>query len=1152
MWRLLVLLIVLLLALPLGVLGLLASESGSAWLLRQAVAAARTQGIEIGFARSTGNLLRRLELDQLKVFAADTRIGAQRLVLQWRPQALIEPRLHVELLQIDGLAITPPPSADTEPAAPTLPDIQLPLAVQIDRLVLDGVRVEQPGGALTLNRVQLAAAVNGRGLQIAGLELAADGAAVEGDAQLQLSVPHALDGHLAAQIDERLSGADVGSVKLAVTLAGSALRPQIDLRVDAPATAHVRGTLQLDQVSPTFDLEADWPALAWPLQGASQVGAADGRLSLRGSADAYQLSLSTRLELPQLPAAGLQLQASGDQGGLQLEPLILRLPDGRLQADGALRWAQGVSWQLELLAERINPGLLAAEWPGEIGGRVAVEGSIGAGGDAGLAVAARIKELTGTLRGYPVSASGALDWRAGRLRADGLKLASGPNRVQLDGRADEVLDLGFAIQAPDLASLYPGLSGRLSGTGHLSGTPALPGVSATLSGGALAFEGMRAQALELALDWKAQGGSGRLQLSGVDAAGTELSRVTADVEGSPTTHRLNLAAEGPQGGIDLAAQGGLKEQVWAGELQRLTLQAPGLGEWRLRAPAALRLAAAAASTGPLCLAQSGAELCTRGGWDKAAGLDLSGTLRGFDLAGLAPYLPGEAVVEGRLTGEFSVSGVPVKPTVLFDLRPGNGHIRLEDAAQPFDLAFRNARIKGQFADDRGSAELGLELGPNGRATGKLTLGPGASDQRRLGGEIRADFPDLSLVAGFVPALDEVQGRLLVEATLAGTLAKPQVIGGLRVSDARARVPAAGILLDAVELALQGDGQTPLRLTGQAKSGEGRVDLSGSVDLAASPGPALDLNISGKNFEAARLPEATVLVSPELQLKGSGPYQLSGKLRIPTARIELKELPSGTVAVSDDEIVVGAEPVAPRAAAEPKVTARVRVELGDAVSFKGFGLDTRLVGAMDAVVDRRGTTVDGKIELRDGRYKAYGQDLTVERGRLLFAGPPGNPDVDLRAMRLSRDEQVKAYLAMSGPLSKPRPRVYSEPALPEAEALAYLLTGRGLDQAGQQEGVDIAGAALSLGLSRGEPLLQKLSDRLGLDDLRVESGANGIADSSLLLGKYLNPDLYLGYTQGLFNPEGAVLLRLRLSRRLEVESRSGTEQSVDLFYRLEHN
>ena len=316
--------------------------------------------------------------------------------------------------------------------------------------------------------------------------------------------------------------------------------------------------------------------------------------------------------------------------------------------------------------------------------------------------------------------------------------------------------------------------------------------------------------------------------------------------------------------------------------------------------------------------------------------------------------------------------------------------------------------------------------------------------------------------------------------------------------------------------------------------------------------AVDVRIKGEDFQAVRLPEATALVSPDLRLAGKGPYRLTGTLRVPRAKIELKELPKGTVAVSDDEVIVGRDGTQAAEKRRSPVAADLRIELGDAVSFKGFGLVTRLGGSLHVNSGAAGTSVDGKIEMRDASYKAYGQDLTVERGRLLFAGPPGNPDVDLRAVRVSRDGDVRAYLAMSGPLAKPRPRVYAEPSMPEAEAVAYLLTGRGLDAAGKGEGADIASAALSLGLSRGEPLLQDLSDRLGLDDLRVESGSNGLEDSSLLLGKYLNPDLYVGYSQGLFSPEGAVLLRLRLSRRFELESRSGNEQSVDLFYKIERD
>jgi translocation and assembly module TamB len=336
-----------------------------------------------------------------------------------------------------------------------------------------------------------------------------------------------------------------------------------------------------------------------------------------------------------------------------------------------------------------------------------------------------------------------------------------------------------------------------------------------------------------------------------------------------------------------------------------------------------------------------------------------------------------------------------------------------------------------------------------------------------------------------------------------------------------------------------------------RSGQGRLEIKGEVDARSAGAARVDLRISGQDVQVAKLPEALVEISPELRLQGSGPYHLSGTLKVPRSKIELRELPRSTVAVSDDEIVVGEqEETADRA---PKnLTASVRVELGDDVSFKGFGLQTKLGGILNAATDGDGTRLDGAIELRDARYQAYGQDLTVERGRLLFAGPPSNPDIDLRAVRESRDGRIKAYLTVSGPLAKPTSRVYSEPALAQAEALAYLLTGRGLDDVGKGEGTDIASAALGLGISKGDPLLQDLGDRLGLDQLSLDSGAGAIEDSSLVLGKYLNPDLYLGYSQGLFNPEGAVLLRLKVTERLEVESRSGDEQSIDLFYRLEHD
>jgi len=221
-----------------------------------------------------------------------------------------------------------------------------------------------------------------------------------------------------------------------------------------------------------------------------------------------------------------------------------------------------------------------------------------------------------------------------------------------------------------------------------------------------------------------------------------------------------------------------------------------------------------------------------------------------------------------------------------------------------------------------------------------------------------------------------------------------------------------------------------------------------------------------------------------------------------------------------------------------------------VRFKGFGLTTGLTGNLDARVGAEGSQLYGRIDLVDGAYKAYGQELRVAQGRLLFNGPVDNPTLDLKAVRTSTDGSVKAFLAINSPVRNPRPRIYTEPPLSDAEALAYLVTGRGLDQAGEQDGFDMTAAALSMGLSRSAPVLQNIGQRLGLDELRVAGGEGGIADSSVILGKYLRPNLYLSYSQGLLDTVGEVILRLDLTDRVRVESRSGAEQALDIYYQIE--
>ncbi|MEZ5582839.1 MAG: translocation/assembly module TamB domain-containing protein [Candidatus Competibacteraceae bacterium] len=69
-------------------------------------------------------------------------------------------------------------------------------------------------------------------------------------------------------------------------------------------------------------------------------------------------------------------------------------------------------------------------------------------------------------------------------------------------------------------------------------------------------------------------------------------------------------------------------------------------------------------------------------------------------------------------------------------------------------------------------------------------------------------------------------------------------------------------------------------------------------------------------------------------------------------------------------------------------------------------------------------------------------------------------------------------------------------------------------------------------------------------MRFESGDNP-DDASVVLGRYLSPDLYVSYGIGLLDAVNTFRLRYQLTKQLTFESSTtGTDSGADLFYTIE--
>jgi translocation and assembly module TamB len=221
---------------------------------------------------------------------------------------------------------------------------------------------------------------------------------------------------------------------------------------------------------------------------------------------------------------------------------------------------------------------------------------------------------------------------------------------------------------------------------------------------------------------------------------------------------------------------------------------------------------------------------------------------------------------------------------------------------------------------------------------------------------------------------------------------------------------------------------------------------------------------------------------------------------------------------------------------------IDVEVGqERLSFAGFGLKADLAGRVHIGDD---LDTRGELNLNNGRFRAYGQRLTIRRARLLFAGPIDQPYLDVEAIR--RVDGVTAGLRLSGNAEQPRSEVFSEPALSQEQALSYLVLGRPLGQSSGESNL-LAQAALSMGLAGSSSLTGSVATRLGIQDFQLDSEGSGLTTSVVASGN-LSERLSLRYGVGVFEPANTVALRYELSKRLYLEAASGLASSLDIFYK----
>ncbi|TWI52764.1 translocation and assembly module TamB [Pseudomonas duriflava] len=832
---------------------------------------------------------------------------------------------------------------------------------------------------------------------------------------------------------------------------------------------------------------------------------------------------------------------SGDLAQINLPDLDLRAGQGRAQGQVNVGFADAITWKADLSLSQFDPSYWVAQLPGMLAGPLRTEGELK--GEQ-LRLSAELG-LRGQLRGQPAQLAAQARGQGNQWDIDSLDIRLGSNRIQGAGQLAQQWTGRLTLELPRLGQLWPGLSGAITGSASLAGTQQAPQGNLSLSGRGIAYETNRLATLSLdgTLDARQQGRV-TFKATGVQAGTSDIGTVALDGQGNRRQQAVTLDVSGGLANLSLALDGTLDEAMnWRGRLLRGQVRS-GPQRWRLQDPAAVqRLASGELTLGQHCWVSGSASIC---GEDQRLMPEpkIRYRLRNFALASLRPYLPEDFAMQGQLDATIHLDLPASGPNGSVDVDAGTGLLRVRNAdGQWVDFSYTALKLDSTLRPNDVQARFTF----NGPQLGNLLLDARIDPRpqnKPLTGSFNLSGLNLAVAKGFVSGIEQLAGHIDGSGTLGGTLTQPQVNGRIVLSDGQIGGGTVPTRLEDLSLTAQIAGDQVL-LNGGWRSGEqGQGQLSGTVSWAQALD--MDISIKGTRLPVTVEPYADLIMAPDLHiLMQGGNLALKGEVRIPSGSITVRDLPPSTVKVSNDAVIVGQETPEPQKAMG--ISMDVNVIVGqDKLSFSGFGLTANLEGQVHI-----GNNLDtrGELRLNDGRYRAYGQRLTIRRARIFFQGPIAQPYLDIEAVRVVKedDDEITAGLRLSGMADQPRAEVFSDPAMGQEQALAYLVLGRSLNANDQGESNMLGQAALALGLAGGSSTAGELAQRLGVQNFQLDTEGSG-DETSVVASGNLTDRLSIRYGVGVFESGNTVTLRYQLTRRLYIEVASGIANSLDFFYK----
>ena len=790
----------------------------------------------------------------------------------------------------------------------------------------------------------------------------------------------------------------------------------------------------------------------------------------------------------------------------------------------------------------------------------------------GIGLADLDATVRGTGRGYLVSATGGTDY--GPFSADLTVLtAQGPLTFDIARARFAGVDFAGRVQQTAAGPFAGNLTANGSG---LNGTVALA------NAGGNQQAAVRAVVNNYSAPGIAKLSIGRALVDATVTLGDPLQAV-GDVQFADVAYNtLDLAAgrakfdvTGGRGRVQALVEGstGVPFRVAvngdiAPELSRVALQGRANGiDFRTAAPARITREGGDYRLLPtrVDFSQGSARIAGRYG----DGIELQSRLDQLDLALLNSFSPGLGL-GGRASGSLDFAqaadgSFPRADTRLQIRGFTRTSLSTRSRAVDVDAVGRLIPTGGDL-----SAVIRRNGALIGRAKVQLTpLGPGAgawTDRllaAPLGGGIRYNGPAEVLFSLAALSGQSLSGPLGVAADFSGQVNAPQLSGLVRAKSLTYENETYGTRL--TDMAVDGRFTSSSfqlnRLT--AKAGDGTVEASGQVNLAADSGFPADIRATFQNAQLAQ-GDIAARATGDLRFVNTANADpiITGTLRLPETRYKLISQASAEVPVLTGVRRAAPAPDSRRRItgdrqASPPAPSNIRLNIAivadNELYVSGRGLESEWSTDLKVTGTAANPRVTGEVNLIRGTFSFSSRRFELQQGVVQFTGSqPIEPNVRLTAT--TDIDGTTINLNVTGAAYNPQIAFTSSPALPQEEVISRILFGSSVTNLSAIQAVQLASALNGLrGGGGGLDPIGKIQSATGVDRLRILSpDATSGRGTALAAGQYITKDIYIeiitdarGFT--------ATQLDIALSRALSVISSFGSfgGSNVNLQYRKEY-